>query len=442
MINKNELELYIHIPFCVRKCNYCDFLSFAADEETKARYVDALVSEIRAEGQKYAGRKVISVYIGGGTPSVLSEDQTAKIMEAVRTSFDLSDFGKKRLLDNELTDMNFKAGEEDVPPVRKKRSLFERIKGKPKLPAIEISMECNPGTLTPEKLKRYKQIGINRLSIGLQSAIPEELEALGRIHGIKDFLESFDMARDAGFANINVDLMQAVPHQTPASWKKSLLMTAALRPEHISAYSLIIEEGTPFYDQMNTKSSGFEKLLPDEDAEREIYHITKELLDSAGYNRYEISNYALPGYECRHNCGYWQRRNYLGLGLGAASLIDGSRWKNTAEMETFLQTFENGRAAEEIYTEQEKLSLNDCMEEYMFLGLRMANGVSKEEFMSEFGTSYDLVYGAVTEHMQMQGLMDERKLDLINGGQETRVFLTPRGVDVSNTVMAEFMLDE
>lgn len=390
-----ELELYIHIPFCVRKCSYCDFLSFPASEEMKEKYVTALASEIRKAGEEYKDRKITSVYMGGGTPSLLSVSQIMKIGEALDFAFELK--GVKLSFKNRL-------------------KIKSRI-----LPEIEFSVECNPKTVTSEKLRAFKKIGVNRLSIGLQSSNAAELKALGRIHSFEDFLESYELARKAGFNNINVDLMEAVPGQDLKSFRKTLAEVIALKPEHISAYSLILEEGTPLYEKTER---GEELNLPGEDEEREIYYAAGAMLKASGYDRYEISNYALPGYECIHNLGYWQRKDYLGLGLGASSLADNVRWKNTSDMDKYMKGLD---LKEEIH----ELSRNEQMEEFMFLGLRQSAGISKAEFFENFGADYDMIYGEVSRKMGDQGLLK-------SDGE--RVYLTDRGVDVSNAVFSEFLL--
>ncbi len=396
-MERRELELYIHIPFCVKKCNYCDFLSFGTEDERLAEtpchptrtlpvpevYVDRLCREIRWYGskEKFRHRPVTSVFFGGGTPSLLSEAQIFRVMAELRENF-----------------------------------LIRRD--------AEVTMEANPGTVTPGKLKQMRSCGINRLSLGLQSAMDSELKVLGRIHSYGAFLQSFKWAREAGFKNINVDLIMAVPEQTVASYQKSLEQAAALRPEHISAYSLIIEPGTPF----ETMEAQGQLILPDEDEEREMYHRTRRFLSSMGYERYEISNYARPGFECRHNVGYWRGTDYLGLGLGAASLIDGCRFSNTADMEEYL-ALETGSGA--WYSESERLSRASQMEEFMFLGLRMVRGISEKVFYRQFGEKIMAVYGEVIRKNEGLGLLRRR-----NGW----IYLTERGMDLANTVMCEFLL--
>lgn len=371
----NQLELYIHIPFCVKKCLYCDFLSAPAGKEQQEEYVEGLCRQIRTYGELAKAYHIVSIFIGGGTPSILKGEQITGILEAVYDTFAVD------------------AG-------------------------AEITIEMNPGTVTEEKLKAYKKGGISRLSIGLQSAKNEELKTLGRIHTFEEFLNTYRLARETGFDNINIDLMSAIPGQTPKGWEETLRKTAKLRPEHISAYSLIIEEGTPFYERYGDRGTNIGesqgegiKELPGEEEERQMYWQTKEILGEYGYHRYEISNYALPGYECRHNLGYWNRAEYLGIGTGAASLIDHRRW-NYGE-------------------EPKKLIRKEEMEECMFLGLRKTEGVSKERFAAEFGCSMESVYKEVLKKMCKLGLMED------TGGF---VRLTDRGIDVSNGVMCEFLL--
>ncbi len=369
---QKELELYIHIPFCVQKCAYCDFLSAPADEAVRARYVEALKGEIHKRKAFGKNKKVISVFIGGGTPSILEEMQTAQLLKAVHDSFPIE------------TD-------------------------------AEITIECNPGTLTKEKLSCYRQWGVNRLSMGLQSADNGELKMLGRIHTWEEFLESFSLAREMGFENLNVDLMSALPGQTRESWQSTLKKVLALKPEHLSAYSLIIEEGTPFYKRFGP-GAGEECLLPDEDAERQMYYDTRDMLKAEGYERYEISNYARPGFACRHNLGYWERKEYLGLGLGASSLTEGVRCRNHRKLSAYL-------AGDYSHEEEQRLTRKEELEETMFLGLRKAEGVLLTKEISE-------AYQEVFPRLEQQGLLIRE-----NG----RARLTDLGIDVSNYALAEFL---
>lgn len=395
---EKKLGIYIHIPFCVRKCLYCDFLSAPASEREQARYVEALCREISIESRRYSEYEVQTVYLGGGTPSLFPGEWTERILETVCQYFKIRE-------------------------------------------GCEISMEVNPGTVTTEKLRAWRQAGINRLSLGLQSAIDAELLALGRIHTWKDFLHSYELAAGAGFENLNVDLMSAIPGQTLISWQESLERVLALKPApaHISAYSLIIEEGTPFFENRPE--------LPDEDCDREMYKITNKILTDAGYGRYEISNYARPGFECRHNISYWRRENYVGFGIGAASLVENIRFRNTSDrqtyerfyLENFPETSDHGReqTEEKIKEEKQVLSIEEQMEEFLFLGLRMSKGVSDMEFTRCFGRTIDEVYPGVVEEFCKKGLL-RRTVDERTG--EERIALTDYGIDISNYVMAEFLI--
>lgn len=382
MMKKRNLELYIHIPFCAHKCAYCDFLSFAAPERAYRVYVEKLIEEIHGQSTAYSEYVVTSIFLGGGTPSILSPELIEAVLTAVYECFDVP------------TD-------------------------------AEITIETNPGTLTMEKLYAYLNCGINRLSIGLQSSDDTELRMLGRIHCYDDFLKSYQRARQAGFTDINVDLMSALPGQSLQSWKNTLRKVMMLKPEHISAYSLIIEEGTPFYERYHAHPEFF----PDEDTDREMYHLTKELMAAQGYERYEISNYAKPGYECRHNIGYWTGVEYLGLGLGASSYTFGYRYHNVTDLGEYLSLdlSQPGAAAREI----QELTQKDQMEEFMFLGMRLTKGVSGSEFIRRFGQNMWNVYGDAFEKLRRQGLIEE---------DPPMVRLTELGVDVSNQVLCEFLL--
>ena len=387
MRRNKELEIYIHIPFCVKKCDYCDFLSGSQDEATRKIYVEKLIEEIRThnkQNRSIHNEKVITVFLGGGTPSILEKNQITAIFDALRENFDVA---------------------EDA----------------------EITIEANPGTVTAEKLQAYKKCGINRISFGLQSTNNEELKLLGRIHTYEEFLESYQLARACGFENINVDLISAIPKQTVSSWEETLQKVIGLEPEHISAYSLIVEEGTPFAKVYGEGCPG-EHDLPCEEEERAIYYRTEELLEKAGYHRYEISNYAKKGKECRHNLGYWERKEYLGIGLGAASLINNARYKNTDDL---LYYMEHASDLSAIQENVEKLSLKEQMEEFMFLGLRKMEGVSVDEFENTFGKTMEECYGE-----QIQSLVQQELLKQKNG----RLLLTKQGIDVSNYVFGEFLM--
>ncbi len=375
------MELYLHMPFCVRKCAYCDFLSFPSGAKTQRMYAKRLMEDIGVMGKRYGEIPVETIFIGGGTPSVPDSGLIVEIMEHVRHAFHVAD-------------------------------------------GAEISMEANPGTVTREKLTDYRKAGINRLSFGLQSANDRELKLLGRIHTWAEFLESFTLARECGFANLNIDLMSALPGQTCESWKETLSRVTDLDPEHISAYSLIIEEGTPFGERYGSEEG--RKLLPDEDSEREMYHETKRFLKDCGYERYEISNYAKPGRECRHNIGYWTGVPYLGLGLGASSYLDGCRFTVNPDMKQYLEEKPG------MFTDIEKLTKKDMEEEFFYVGLRMTAGVSLSEFERRFGISAKEVY---------PGLMETFVKEKAAHFEGDRFVLTDYGLDVSNYIMAQFLQD-
>ena len=366
---KKSLGIYIHIPFCVRKCKYCDFLSAPAGKDVQGKYIEMLLKEIDGYANLLKERKTETIFFGGGTPSILEGESIGRILEKLQALGNITD-------------------------------------------TAEISIEANPGTVTKEKLLEWKNAGINRISFGLQSADEEELCRLGRIHTWEEFVENYHLARNCGFENINVDLMSALPGQTADSWKKTMEKVTALNPEHISAYSLIIEGGTPFCEVYGEHP----ELLPTEEEERAMYYETKSFLASKGYERYEISNYAKPGYECRHNLSYWERVDYLGLGLGAASLLGNVRKSNQTELDEYLQGNFSG--------DEEALDENAAMEEYFFLGLRKMRGVD--------WTPYQEQYKKTVEKLLDEGLLEMDK-DYIR--------LTELGIDVSNYVLAEFLIE-
>lgn len=386
------MVIYIHIPFCVRKCYYCDFLSGPADEETIDKYVKSLINEIEYYGERYGKQgtnvPITSIFFGGGTPSLLESRYIKAIMKKLKDSFYIEE-------------------------------------------SAEITIECNPGTANEEKLNTYRELGINRISIGLQSANDEELKSIGRIHTFDQFMTIYNEARKAGFDNINVDLMSALPYQTLDSYKETLYKIIELNPEHISAYSLILEEGTCLCKKIEElEREGKETGLPDEDTERNMYYETKTILEEKGYFRYEISNYAKKGKECKHNIAYWRRNDYIGLGIGAASYIEGVRMKNISDINEYI-SIERVPSSSEDESETEILTNEDKMAEFMFLGLRMVEGISVKDFEQEFYKEFNEVYGDITKKHIEDGL-------LIQSGENIR--LTDLGMDVSNTVMSSYIL--
>ncbi len=384
-MEKRDLGIYIHIPFCVKKCDYCDFPSAARTPQEMAWYMRNLMKEIRSYEALGSLYRVDTIFFGGGTPSILPPIQIMRVLMQLREEFEVA---------------------EDA----------------------EITIECNPGTLTRENLLSYRDLGINRLSLGVQSANDAELKLLERIHSWQEVPDNVRLARKLGFKNINLDVMSGLPHQSVKSYRDTLQRIVELRPEHISSYSLILEEGTPFYDRYRTGEG--QKVLPGEDAEREMYYETRDFLKTHGYHRYEISNYSLEGRECRHNSRYWTGGEYLGVGLSAASYLDGKRFANTSD---WISYGEEVRHAYQRYKAAPAQSRKDAMEEFMFLGLRMTCGIRTSEFCQRFGTDYYEVYGDVTERLEGQKL-----LTVQNG----RVRLTDYGIDVSNRVLAEFLLEE
>ena len=405
MMNKKKLEIYVHIPFCAKKCAYCDFLSFPGNMRMRREYTDKLLEEIRIQSSFVREYQVDTIFLGGGTPSVLDVTDITAIMGTLKEHYDIA-------------------------------------------PDAEITIEVNPGTVKMEGLVAYREAGINRVSMGLQSADDTELRYLGRIHTYDEFLKSFQRVRMAGFTNVNVDLISAIPGQTPESWRNTLKKTAMLKPEHISAYSLIVEEGTPFYDRYggHVEMESYEMSpeerrrlmalpdLPDEDTEREMYYMTRNCLAEQGYERYEISNYARPGFECRHNVGYWTGTEYLGLGLGASSYLEGCRFHNTSDFQSYVSAHFDDEAefCQALRQDMEQLSVKSKMEEFMFLGLRLTRGVSVEGFITRFGQSIRNVYGGVIDKLEREGLLEHK-----NGYYR----LTERGLDLSNYAMSLFLLD-
>ena len=368
------IGLYVHIPFCVRKCNYCDFCSFPMGESRfKSDYVNALCREI--EGYRGKGITLDSIFFGGGTPSLLDEDEAYAIIDKIKQSFTVM---------------------EDV----------------------EFTVEANPGTVDEAKLKALVDMGVNRISFGLQSIHEHELKILGRIHNFDDFAEAYEMARRCGIKNINVDLMYGIPEQTADSFASTLDRIVALSPEHISLYGLILEEGTPLYRMQDSLD------LPSEDEECDMYYYAADLLRRSGYRHYEISNYALNGKECRHNLKYWRCEEYIGVGLSAYSYFDGARFGNTSIPSEYL----SGEYTE--YTLREDIDKDSRAYETVMLGLRTADGISLSRYERSFGHSFFLG-------------REEKIASLISQGyvkvEDDRFYLTEKGFYVSNSILTELI---
>lgn len=381
-----ELMLYIHIPFCERKCDYCDFLSAESTQLEREDYVETLCKEIMLH--KDLGQKVTitSIFFGGGTPSILTTVQITKIMNTIQV-------------------------------------VFPHVDKNP-----EITLEINPGTADRNKLNTYKKIGINRLSIGLQAVNNNELKSLGRIHTYEVFLSTYQKAREVGFDNINIDLMSAIPGQTLPSWIDTLDKVISLNPEHISAYSLIIEEDTPYYDIYSEEAKGLH-LLPSEEEERSMYYETQSRLKKAGYERYEISNYSKKEKECKHNCGYWERTPYLGMGLGASSLLDEVRYMNHSDILQYLDAVKDNIKP---IAQKETVKSITQQEEYIYLGLRKIKGISLTKYKESFGNPLEDVYNDVLSELYKNNLIEKK-------GEYLK--LTDKGIDLSNYVLSRFIIE-
>ena len=380
MNNTRTIGLYIHIPFCRQKCLYCDFPSWAGKEGQMQGYVDALTKEITNRAKEYSDRKVVSVFFGGGTPTTLSIPMLEQLMQAILANWDIA---------------------KDA----------------------EITTEANPGTLDREMADALKKMGFNRLSMGVQAWQNRLLKDLGRIHTIESFQENYHAIREAGFDNVNTDLMFALPNQIMEDWQETVQNIVALEPEHISAYSLILEEGTPFYDK-------YEKgeLKPaEEELDREMYHWAVEYLAEHGYSQYEISNFAKNDRQSRHNRIYWQAEEYLGMGLGSHSYMNGERFHNIYDLQGYIKADGEVSLLKE---DVEIITEEDALAEFMFLGLRLTEGVSFERFKERFGQEMKNIYGSQIAELVRDGLLEE---------DEIGIRLTGRGVDISNFVFEKFL---
>lgn len=377
------MEIYVHIPFCVKKCNYCDFLSAPSDEITRSTYVNTLIQEIRRKADLFEVKEdVTSVYFGGGTPSVLTEKQLEAILNTIRDEFPVKD-------------------------------------------NAEITIEVNPKTVDREKLHFLKNYGFNRLSVGMQSTHDDELKMLGRIHTYDDFMEAYIDARDAGFTNINVDVMTALPGQSREKLATTLKRVVGLNPEHISAYSLIIEPGTPFYETYGN----IEGSVVGDELERELYRQCAKTLKENGYQQYEISNFSKRGFESRHNSGYWVRDMYLGLGLGASSCLKNEsgveiRSRNETSLEKYFTDPGN-------FAEWNELTEQDIIEETFFLGLRMTKGVNLREVSEKLNFSPRELYKDTIDDLVSKGLLKDLG---------DTICLTDMGIDYGNYVFSRFLL--
>lgn len=396
-----KLGLYIHIPFCIKKCKYCGFVSFDRCNETiwKA-YFDALMNEIDIRAKEYSDYEIDTVFIGGGTPTIVPPEWIENMLLMVKKKFNCAD--------NQ-----------------------------------EITIESNPGTMTAEKLEIYRKAGINRLSIGVQSLNDDVLEAIGRIHDRKTFIDTYTKARSAGFDNINIDLMFSLPKQTDEIWESTLKEAIALRPEHISFYSLQIEEGTEFYDMYKKGILD----IADDDTDRARYHTAVKMLKDAGYKHYEISNAALDGYESQHNIKYWSLEEYLGIGIAAHSFTKERRFYNTSDLDEYIRALShNEESRNDVYKyvtfDDEACMRDDMIFEYVFTGLRKTDGISLDDFKRRFGLPFEEYYAAKLGYIRKQitdGFMflknEYGDCDTFDSG---RLGLTLNGIDISNSIMAEF----
>lgn len=375
--NKNDkpLGIYLHIPFCIRKCNYCDFCSFSdADGMLMNAYVDELIRRINFFSANHGRRRVDTVYFGGGTPTLMSIEHFKRIFTALNFNFEIAE-------------------------------------------NAEITVECNPASIDYEGLSALRNIGINRLSIGLQSANDNELYLLGRLHSFDDFCKTFYSARSAGFDNISVDLMYGIPEQIEESFKATLEKIIALSPEHISAYGLKIEEGTAFY--RNRESLSF----PDEDTEAELYTLCCNTLMQNGYSRYEISNFSRTGRESRHNLKYWLLDDYIGFGVAAHSRFEGERFGNSRDIKAFI-------LGGDIVCERQKISDSAYLNEYVMLRLRLAEGIDKEKFLSLAKKSFKAVYPSVDFYIKGGFMVEDEK----------KIAFTTKGFLVSNTILSQMLV--
>lgn len=395
-----DIGLYIHIPFCKKKCNYCDFVSFANSEEKIEEYINCLICEIKevAENVKFQFQQkkgdlvnVRSIYIGGGTPSYIDSKYIKQILNTIRNSYD---FVMAGLIDKQ----------EQFP---------------------EITIEINPGTVTEEKLKDYKYSGVNRISIGMQATQNRLLTQLGRIHSYQEFETTYLLAREIGFNNINIDFMIGLPNQTIEDIKESLQKIKKLNPEHVSVYSLIVEENTILSKQIE---EGTLKLL-EENKEREMYWTVKNFLEENGYNHYEISNFAKPNRESRHNMDCWNQKEYFGFGVAAHSYVDNVRFSNITDLNSYIENYKHNEP-EKNFVFHEKENYLDTMKEYLLLGFRKIKGVSKKDFENKFQLPIESIFKLELEELKEKGLILEN---------EDTYYLSDKGIDFANLVFEKFV---
>lgn len=383
-MKKEELGIYIHIPFCMQKCLYCDFVSYINKSECVKEYINCMIKEIQSyDFKKY---NITTIYIGGGTPSFIESDYIKEIINVIQNKLEKND------------------------------TRWEDI---------EITIEVNPGTVTLEKLNDYKTVGINRISLGLQATQDRLLKQIGRIHNYKDFLEAYELLKRVGFNNINVDLMIGLPNQSIKDLKESLEKIIKLNPNHISVYSLIIEDGTPI-----SKLLDEEKIkLPDEEIERQMYWYVKNKLELNGYNHYEISNFSKKGKESKHNLNCWKQKQYIGIGAAAHSYFKNIRYSNTNNIEEYIKNIKENNIEKNRKIE-EKQTIEDKKNEFMMLGFRMIEGVNIADFKAKFVDNPLYVYREKVKKLTDEGLIE---VDLNN------IKLTNKGLDLANVVFEEFI---
>ena len=383
-MNKKELGIYMHIPFCKQKCNYCDFISYTNKCDKIESYMKCLEKEIDCfDFTKY---NITTIYIGGGTPSYIDSKYIKQIVNSI--------YKKLQLEKNELKE-------------------------------VEITIEVNPGTVTKGKLQDYKDVGINRISIGLQCVQDRLLKILGRIHTFEDFINTYNLAKEVGFENINVDLMLGFPDQSIEDIKESLNQIIKLNPNHVSTYSLIVEEGTKIFNQIENN----ELQLPDEELERNMYWYVKNTLELNGYNHYEISNFSKKGKESKHNMNCWNQEEYIGFGIAAHSYISNIRFSNTNNLEEYIKNITNNELEKNIIIEEEQ-TLEDKKREFMMLGFRKIEGVNISKFKEKFVDNPIFIYREKLNKLVEEGLIE---IDLNN------IRLTNKGIDFANLVFEEFI---